>query len=123
MKNHTLTMGPSEAPSNEEERDIWERKMKKRSGYKTSSDYYGVTFEKNSHRWRALVWDQRKTVHLGSFGSSPEDEIAAAEAVDRYLVSKGELPRNELLKVFRKFQKEFFSHYLSQEFSNDQETT
>jgi hypothetical protein len=50
----------------------------RRNKSKTSSQYVGVSFDKEYELWRAYIRYQEKRIHLGRFGS----EIEAARAYD-----------------------------------------
>ena len=50
------------------------------------SQFYGVTFDKsNRRRWKAAVWHSGSAHNIGRF----DDEVAAARAVDVWLLANG----------------------------------
>jgi hypothetical protein len=50
------------------------------------SRYFGVNWNKQKQRWQARITVERQTLHLGYFD---EDELAAARAFDRRVLSGG----------------------------------
>jgi len=73
MMHQPFTFTMAGAPAKPQERD------EKRPQHRTSSKFRGVYWNKNCRAWRARIWVDGRSEHLGNF----DDEEEAARAFDR----------------------------------------